>query len=178
MTEPPVFTARRATWATLLNVCVGLLLCALTIANLVHQLRTDGSLVVSALFALLALFFLWQSWTQFRDRVPQIEIGPAGFRVPAANPGTVPWSRLRQAQAGGGVLGLSARRVDFTVDAEIFAQLKLGQRFMGDVVVKARGWPNTFSVVTPQLDENADAIVAAVKRYWPPEHNDETEGEE
>ena len=173
MTEPPVFTARRAMWATLLNVLVGLLLSVLTIANLVHQIRNDGALTVSAMFTFLAVFFLWQAWMQVRNRVSQIEIGPAGLRLPTANPEIVPWSRLRQVQSGRGLPGLSGGRVDFTVDAEVFARLKLGQRFMGDVVVKARGWPNTFSVVTPQLDENADAIVAAVKRYWPPDRNDE-----
>jgi hypothetical protein len=178
MTEP-VFTARRALWATLLNVLVGLFLSALTIANLVHQIRAGQAWVVAVLFAILALFFLWQAWTQFRIRTPLVEIGPAGLRLPSASPDPVPWPRLRQMQAARGLPGLGGGRVNFTVDGETFARLKLGQRFMGDVVVKARGWPNTFSVITPQLEESADAIAAAVKRYWPPDrHEEEPEREE
>jgi hypothetical protein len=173
MTEPPIFTARRALWATLLNVLVGLFLSALTIANLVHQVRAGQSWMVAVLFAILALFFLWQAWTQFRDRTPLVEIGPAGLRLPSASPDILPWPHLRQVQSARGLPGLGGGRVDFTVDAETFARLKLGQRFMGDVVVKARGWPNTFSVITPQLEENANSIVAAVRRYWPVERDDE-----
>jgi hypothetical protein len=169
----PVFTARRALWATLLNVTLGLLLSALTIANLVHQLRADQSWGVAALFVVLALFFLWQGWEQVRDRAPVVEIGPDGLRLPGASADIVPWPRLRQVLAGRGLPGLGGGRVDFTVDPEIFVRLKLGQRFMGDVVVKARGRPNTFSVITPQLEENVDSIYAAVKRYWPPENDEE-----
>ena len=174
----PVFTARRARWATALNVVLGALLSALTIANLVHQLRGGDSLAVSALFAALALFFLWHAWTQFRDRTPLIEIGPQGFRLPSANPEILPWARLRHVRTGRRLPVLGGGRVDFTVDVETFARLKLGQRFMGDVVVKSRGWPNTFSVITPQLEENADSIVAAVHRFWPTDRDDDDEDED
>ncbi|HEX2116593.1 MAG TPA: hypothetical protein VHM01_19490 [Alphaproteobacteria bacterium] len=173
MTQQPVFSVRRALWATLLNVTLGLLLSALTIANLVHQLRVGQSWGVGVLFVILALFFLWQAWMQFRERTPLVEIGPNGLHLPGVSAEILPWSRLRQVTAGRGLPGLGGGRVDFTVDPETFAHLKLGQRFMGDVVVKSRGRPNTFSVVTPQLEERADAIYAAVKRYWPPDGDEE-----
>jgi hypothetical protein len=172
MSEAPVFTARRALWATLLNLLMGLLLAAITILNIVHRVREGGSLLTSIFFAVLALFFLWHAWTQLRDRAPLVEIGPAGLRLPSASPDALPWSRIRQVVPGRALLGMRSSRVDFTVDMETFARLKLGQRFMGDVIVKKPGVPNTFSVITPQLEENAAAIYDAVKRYWRPGGND------
>jgi hypothetical protein len=130
------------------------------------------------MFVILALFFLWQGWTQFRDRAPVIEIGPAGLRLPSASGEPIAWSRVSFAQAARGLLGLGGGRVDFMVDAQTFARLKLGQRFMGDVVIKKRGMPNAFSVITPQLDESASAIFAAVKCYWPPNRGDDNQDDD
>lgn len=181
MTQPaagPVFTARRALWATILNMALGALLVALTIANLVHQIRADGSWGVSGIFMVLALFFLWQGWTQFRDRSPIVEIGPAGLLLRSASNEPIAWSRIWHAQAGRGLPLLSGGRVDFMVDAETFARLKLGQRFMGEIIVKKRSVPNAFSVITPQLDESANAIFAAVKRYWPPDRGNEEQDDD
>jgi hypothetical protein len=170
-----VFTARRALWATLLNFLLGAALAALTIANVVHQIQRDGSLAVAAMFSILALFFLWQAWTQLSRRTPVIEVGPAGLRLAGVSEEILPWTRIVYVQRGSGLPGLGGGRIDFTVDAETYARLKLGQRFMGDLVVKARGRPNTFSVITPQLEENANAIFTAVKRYWPATTTDDRE---
>ncbi len=180
MTQPPpagaVFVVRRSIWSILMNVLLGLLLAALTFGNIVHQVRTGGSWAVAIMFGIIAVYFLWHSIEQLRDRSPLVEIGPEGLRLRGASAQPIPWPRIWHAQAGAGVLGLGGGRVDFQVDAEIFAGLKLGQRYMGDVVVKKRSMPNTFSVLTPQLDENAGAIFAALKRYWPPDRrDDETE---
>jgi hypothetical protein len=165
----PVFAARRALWATLLNMLMGVLLAAVTVVNLVRQFREDGSPAAAAVFAVLALFFLWQAWTQLRNRVPLIEVAPEGLRLPTASSDALPWRCIRHVRRAHGLLGIGGGRVDFTVDPVVFDRLKFGQRFMGDVVVKRRGLPHTLSVITPQLDENADAIYAAVQRYWAPE---------
>ena len=130
------------------------------------------------MFVILALFFLWQGWTQFRDRSPIVEIGPAGLRLPSASSEPIAWPRIWHAQAGRGLPGFGGGRVDFMVDAETFARLKLGQRFMGELIVKKRSVPNAFSVITPQLDESANAIFAAVKRYWPPDRGDDNQDDD
>lgn len=168
MSDGAVFAARRALWAILLNLLMGLLLAGFTVVNVVRQLREGGSPVTAGIFAIVAVFFLWQVWTQLRDRAPQVEVGPDGLRLPGAAPEAVPWTRVRHVAAARGLPGLGGGRIDVTVDAELFEQMKFGQRFMGDIVVKRRSMPNTLSIITPQLDENADAIYAAVKRYWPP----------
>jgi hypothetical protein len=169
----PAFIARRALWALWINVLVGLGLSVLTLANIVHQFRNEGPLLVSGAFAFIALFYLFQAAMQIRGRQPVIEIGPAGLRVAGASEDTVPWSRIMRVRGVNGMFGLAGGRVDFTVDMETFARMKFGYRFLGDLVVKKRGIPNTFSVVTPQLEENANRIVDAVKRYWSPPRRDE-----
>lgn len=171
----PVFAARRALWATLLNMLMGLLLAAITVLNLVRQFREGGSPATAAVFAVLALFFLWQAWTQLRNRVPLIEVAPDGLRLPSAGNDALPWRCIRHVRPVRGFLGMGGGRVDFTVDPTVFDRLKFGQRFMGDVVVKRRGLAHTFSLITPQLDENADAIYAAIQRYWTPEHRRDEE---
>lgn len=174
--EQPVFTARRALWAVLLNLVMGALLAVLTITNIVRQLQEGGSLLASGFFAVLALFFLGNAWAQLRARMPLIEVGAAGLRLPGASDQPLPWTEIRHVAPARSLLGLPARRIDFTVDPDAFARLKLGQRFMGDIIVKRAGMPNSFSVITPQLEENAAAIFAAVKRYWPPERPEEDQG--
>lgn len=168
MSDGAVFTARRALWAILLNLLMGVLLAGFTVVNVVRQLREGSSPVAAGVFAFVALFFLWQVWTQLRDRAPQLEVRPDGLRLPGAAADALPWARVRHIAPARGLPGFGGGRIDVTVDAELFETMKLGQRFMGDIVVKRRSMPNTFSVITPQLDENADAIYAAVKRYWPP----------
>ena len=182
MTRPPqagaVFVVRRSIWSILMNLVLGLLLAGLTISNIVHQFSTGGSWAVAIMFGVIAVYFLWHSVDQLRDRSPLIEIGPEGLRLRSASPQPIPWARIWHAQAGTRVLGFGRGRVDFQVDPEIFVALKLGQSYMGDVVVKKRSMPNTFSVLTPQLDESAPAIFAALKRYWPPDRRNDDDSEQ
>lgn len=177
MTRPspngPVFAARRSIWSILMNIVLGALLAALTFVNIVHEIRTGGSWAVAIMFGIIAAYFLWHGVEQLRDRAPLIEIGPDGLRLRPASAQPIPWSCIWNAQASSGPLGVGAGRVDFQVDTETFNTLKLGQRFMGDVIVKKRSAPNTFSVLTPQLDESAGAIFAALRRYWPPDQRDD-----
>jgi hypothetical protein len=173
----PVFAARRALWAILLNLLMGLLLAGITILNLVRQIREDGSPMGAALFAVLAFFFLWQALNQLRNRVPLIEIGPGGLRLPGASEDTLPWQCIRQVRPASGFAGLGGGRIDFTVDGDVFDRMKFGQRFMGDVVVKRRAMPHTFSLITPQLDASTDTIYAAIKQYWPARRPDEPDEE-
>lgn len=177
MTQLPpqgaVFIARRSVWSILTNIVLGALLTAITFANIVHQVRSDGSWTAALMFGFIAAYFLWTGIDQLRDRSPLVEISPDGLRLRSATAHPIPWSRIWRVEAAGRPLGFGGGRVDFQVDIETFSTLKLGQRFMGDVVVKKRSAPNSFSVLTPQLDENAAAIFAAVKRYWPPDRSDE-----
>lgn len=164
----PVFVVRRAAWFTALNLVFGVMLAAIAAINLVEQLQSGGGWGLAVTFAVIAAYFCWQAWTQFYHRTPVIEIGPAGLYLPSAAEQPIPWSRIWHADAGGGLASLFGGRIDFQVDPETHAKLKLGQRFMGDVVVRRRGIPNAFSISTQGLDEKNTAIFAAMSRYWPP----------
>jgi hypothetical protein len=172
-----VFVVRRSLWSILMNLVLGLGLAGLTVANVVYQLRTGGSWTVAGMFAFIAVFFLWQAIDQLRDRSPLVEIGPSGLRLRLASPDPIPWSRIWHAHATRGPLNFGGGRLDFQVDPAVFLRLKFGQRFMGDIVVKKRGQPNTFSVIAQPLEESADAIFAALKRYWPPDKQDDDSDE-
>lgn len=173
--QGPTLAVRRAGWFTALNLAFGAMLVVITIINLVDQLQAGSGWALAAMFAAIAGFFCWQAWTQFYDRAPVVEIGPAGLGLPSAAEEPIPWSRILHAHAGAGLAGLSGGRIDFQVDTETYAKLRFGQRFMGDVVVRRRGIPNAFSIMTQGLDTKNAAIFAAMSRYWPPERADHDE---
>lgn len=167
--RPPVLTGRRATWFTLINLCLALVLLAGAVANAVNILQTDGSWIMALVVLGLVGFFTWQAWTQFRDRSPVVEVAPDGLRVPAASDAPIAWSNIAIVAPAEGIAALGGRRIDVQVDAQTFSRLRLGQRFMGDFVVRRRGLPNTFSILTQGLDVGPAALHAAIRRYWPPD---------
>jgi len=169
----PIFVVRRALWFALINFALGTALLILTATNLIQLIGSDGAWGIALLFVGLAGVYTWQAWTQLRDRGPLVEIGPAGLFLRGAMDQPVPWPRVWQIQAGRGLPGLSGGRIDFQVDPETYARVRLGQRFLGDVVVRRRGLANGFSVITNGLDESRGAIHAALLRFWPPDTADE-----
>ncbi|HEX6980625.1 MAG TPA: hypothetical protein VF342_15150 [Alphaproteobacteria bacterium] len=173
-TSNPVFIVRRARWYTTANLALGLGFLGFTAASLVHQIRAGEAWILPLSFVVFAAFYCWQVWVQFRHRKPLIEISAAGLGLPGASPAPIPWSRIWRIEPGRGLPGLSGGRINFQVDADTFIGLRLGQRFMGDVVVRNRRLPNSFSVITQGLEERTDAIYAAIKRYWPPDTDNAT----
>lgn len=169
VSDRAVFIVRRALWFTLLNFVFGIVLLAMAAANLVELVRSGGSWAVALLLILIAGVYAAQAFAQMRSRANLIEIGPAGLRLPTASEAPIEWSRIWQIEIGRGLPGLTGGRLHFQVDIDTFARLRFGQRFMGDNVVRRRGYPNAFTVITQGLDENATAIYAAIKRFWPPD---------
>lgn len=164
----PVFVARRSYWSAAQNLVIGLFLVILAGGSIMQMMHGSGSWPAVLLFSAVAVFSCWNAWTQARDRNPMVAIGPGGLHLPTASDQPIPWSRIRRVELGRGLPGLSGGRVNFEVDAETFARLRLGQRFMGDIVVRWRGVPNAFSLIAQSLDERAGDIFAALRRYWPP----------
>jgi len=173
-TSNPVFIVRRALWYTITNLALGVAFLGFTTASLVHQIRAGEAWVIPASFVAFAAFYCWQVWGQFRQRTPLVEISAAGLSLPGVTPAPIPWSRIWLVEPGRGLPGISGGRIHFQVDADTFVGLRLGQRFMGDVVVRNRRLPNSFSLITQGLEERTDAIYAAIKRYWPPDTDDAT----
>ena len=75
----------------------------------------------------------------------------------------VVWSAVESGDALGG------GRIDIGLDVETFAGLTLGQRWMGDPIVKRAGLSPVVTVLAASLDSDARKILEAVRHYWPPE---------
>lgn len=159
---------RRAVWLTALNLVFSLALFALTLANLYWQWSRGESLVTGSLFAFVAGYYAMTTFNQLRDRQPQIVISADGLGLPAAAADPIPWSRILHLRVKKRLIPTLGGQVDLQVDPEIFLKLKLGQRFLGDAVLKARGIPNTLTVRTQGLDRSTAEIETALKRHWPP----------
>ena len=166
--RPAELVARRALWLTATSLFFALGLLALTLINLYWQWQRGESLVTGGMFTFIAGYYALITFLQLRDRQPLLAVGPAGLHLPAASADPIPWSRISYLRAKQRVIPTLGGRLDIQVDPEIFLRLKLGQRIMGDFIVKQRGIPNTFTVLTKGLDRGTAEIEAAIKRYWPP----------
>jgi hypothetical protein len=63
---------------------------------------------------------------------------------------------------------LGGGRLDVFVSAEMFVALKLGNRWMGDLIVKRAGLRPGFTILGASLDCPTKDIVEAIRRHWPP----------
>jgi hypothetical protein len=165
MTE---LVARRTLWLTAVNLFFALALFALTLANLYWQWSRGESLVTGSLFAFVAGYYALMTFNQLRDRQPQLVISAAGLGLPAASAGPIPWARITHLRVKRRLIPTLGGQLDVQVDPETFLRLKFGQRFLGDFILKGRGIPNTFRVLTQGLDQGTADIESAIKRYWPP----------
>lgn len=161
--------ARRALWLTGLNFLFALGLLALTLVNLYWQWSRGESLVTGALFAFVAAYYAAQTFTQLRDRRPQLVVSASGLHLPSAAADPIAWTSVLHLRAKKRLIPTMGGQLDLQVDLDTFLRLKFGQRFMGDFIIKGRGLPNTFMVLTQGLDQNAADIEAAIKRHWPPD---------
>jgi len=157
--------ARRARWFVLCNLVMALALLALGLANVVYQFQTGGPAWVGALLVALVAAYAWQTVRQLVDQQPIVAVRADGLLLPTAAVEPIAWSRI-QSVALGGVI--THNQIDIALDSALLAQLTLGQRFLGDSVVKRRGVTPGISIVTGNLDHRAPAILAAIRRHWPP----------
>jgi hypothetical protein len=167
--RPAEFVVRRARWLTAVNLFFALGLLVLALVNIYWQWSRGESLVTGAMFTFIFAYYSLITVQQLRDRQPQLAIGTAGLDLPAASADPIPWSRITYLRIKQRLIPMLGGRLDIQVDPETFLRLKLGQRLMGDFILKQRGIPNTFMVLTKGLDRRTADIEAAVKRYWPPD---------
>jgi hypothetical protein len=161
------FMVRRSRFFGLVNLAFGILLAAFAAANLWSQIAEREGLVAAGFFALLAASYVWHAAQQLGDRRPQIVVDATGLLVAAASPEPIPWPQIWRLDAGKRLVG--GARVEAEVAPEVAARLKLGHRYLGDNVVRLRGRSNGFAIFAMGYDRSAAEIVAATKRYWPPD---------
>ncbi len=163
--------ARRALWQMAITLIFALGLFVLTLANLYWQWSRGESLVTGSLFAFVAGYYALMTFNQLRDRQPQIVISAAGLGLPAASADPIPWTRIAYLRVKRRVIPTLGGQLDLQVDPETFLRLKIGQRFLGDFILKRRGLPNGLTVLIHGLDRGTADVEAAIKRHWPPNPN-------
>lgn len=158
--------ARRARWFTTMNLALAVGLLAMAIAAL-----TQGEAAVGwtggLIFLAVAGFYLWQTIAQARDDRPIVAITRDGLAMPASLDETIAWRDIAQVQYRASAI--AGARVDIDVVPAIHARMRLGQRAMGDAIVRRRGVPGGFSILTIGLDRDGAKLYAAIRRYWPVE---------
>jgi len=159
---------RRARWFLACNLAMALGLLALGIANVGYQYQTGGPAWVGALLVAMVAAYGWQVTRQLIDHPPVVAVRADGLLLPTAAPEPIPWPRIQGIGLGGFI---THNQVDIAVDHALLAQLSLGQRFLGDSVIKRRGIAPGISIIAGNLDQGAPAILAAMRRHWPPAEN-------
>lgn len=168
---PPIFQTlivRRSKRMAGLNLLFASLVFGLAIAVVWYAWREGESLTTPLMLLALAIFWGVTMGQQFRDDAPKAIVGRDGLDLPGVSDGPIPWSKVEELALGTGLRALGGGRLDVFVSAEVFAALKLGNRWMGDIIVKRAGLRPGFTILGASLDTSTKDIVEAIRRHWPP----------
>jgi hypothetical protein len=154
---------RRARWFVTTHLALACILLALGVAVALQAFRAGENLMIALAFLALIGVFWWQAVSQYRDRAPILVVRDDGLLIPSASPRPIPWNAIGRVGVGRWIF---AHRIELQVGIEILAGVKLGQRYMGDFVVKGRGFVPTVTILTRGLDQNGKAIAEAINRAW------------
>ncbi len=165
----PPFVARRSRLFAGAQAAMAGALVALIGGYVLNQYQAGESIVAAGFLFAVMSFYCWIALDQLRDRSPLLVIDRTGLFLPGVAAAPLAWPAIRRVELRSGFGGA---RLDVAVDAEVFPQIKVGRRFMGDYVVGRRGWPTGFSILTSPLDRNGRAIHTAIKEFWPPRDED------
>lgn len=155
---------RRSAWFLAANLAVAAGVLALVLLNIAYQWQNDGPIAVAALFVLLVAVYAAQTARQLILRAPVVIVGPAGLTLPTAHDAPIPWADIGDAALGGWPL---RSQVDLALPAETVMTLTLGQRYLGDAVIKRRGLAPGITIVARGLDRDAASILAAIHAFTP-----------
>jgi len=167
----PVFEVRRSRPFAIVHAAFTAALLALALGSLWHSWQTgfEGSrdaVYAGAFFAVILTVYFFNTVQHCIDRTPLVSVRADGLHMPTALPDPIPWTRVARVVHPGGFF-MGRHRVDIDIDPALRLQAKLGMRIAGDPIVGRRG-SATISVITQGLNCKPDALVTAIKRYWPP----------
>ncbi len=164
----PLLVARRSMRLAALNLLMGSLGFGLAVAFVWYAWREDtGLLGPLFLLAIVAVYGV-QAGQNFRDDSPKVVVERAGLSLPAVTDAPIPWDEIEQVALGTGIRALGGGRLDFVVGPQTYARLKLGQRWLGDPIVKRAGTKPAFTVLGSALDTDMKTLFVAIRRHWPP----------
>lgn len=151
-----------------LNLIFASVVFGLAVAVVWYAWREDEKLIVPLMFLGLAAFWGVMMGQQFRDETPKLAVGPDGLELPGIAETPIPWGKIEELALGTGLRALGGGRLDVFVTPDVFAELKLGNRWMGDMIVKRAGLRPGFTILGANLDTSTKTVVDAIKRHWPP----------
>ncbi len=164
-----VFEVRRSRLVLGIQILFSATLIAVTISHVHNLYVTDGlgrdQMITAGFFAVILTFYLIQSLQHFIDRSARIVVSPEGLTLVDALNETIPWRRVWQISRDRNLLG---RQLAIDVDPEIYARMQFGQRFLGSNVIRRRGAFNGFLILSQGYDRSTDAVLQAIRQYWPP----------
>lgn len=164
----PTLVVRRSKRMAGLNLIFASLVFGLAVAVIWYAWREGESLTVPLMFLGLAVFWGVMMGQQFRDDSPKVVVGADGLDMPGVSDGPIPWGKIEELALGMGLRSLGGGRLDVFVSAEVFVALKLGNRWMGDLIVKRAGLRPGFTILGASLDTSTKDIVEGIRRHWPP----------
>jgi hypothetical protein len=166
---PADLTARRAHWYLACNLMTALAMLAVAVLNIGYQFRTGGPAWVAVVLAAMVGFYAWQAVRQLLDRQPIVVVREDGLLLPTASAAPIAWAQIRDVARGDFMF---RNQIEIALDGAAAGALTLGQRALGDSVVKRRGVGTGLAIRAGNLDQPAAAIVAAILRHWPPSASD------
>jgi hypothetical protein len=152
-----------------LNLVFASVMFGLSVAVAWYAWREDAPMGAPLLFLAIAAFWGVTMGQQFRDQEPKVIVGRDGLELPGVAPAPIPWDKIEEVALGTGIRALGGGRLDVFLDAGSFVTLKLGNRWMGDPIVKRPGIRPGFTILGAGLDAKTRAIFDAMRRHWPPE---------
>jgi hypothetical protein len=162
----PLLIVRRNRRATGMNLLAASIAFGVAVATVWYAWQ-EGQNVLGPLFLLvLVTFYGVSAGQQFRDEEPKVVVERAGLLLPGVAAEPIAWSHVEEISVTTGLRAIGGGRVDVVVDAETFAKLKLGTRWLGDPVARKPGPRAAFSLMCGALDTPARTIHAAMRRHW------------
>ncbi len=169
MTPPVPLLVRRSRIVAGMNAALALAVVLAALGYVVtHASEAEAPWMGAAMVAALIAFQAWRNLQYLTDRTPVVVIGPEGLALPLNADAPIPWTAISRLGAARGAARIGGGRLDFEVDPETFARIRLGKRMMGDPVVKMPALPYGISIVAQSLDHPAGAMQAAIEAFWPP----------
>lgn len=168
-TKLPLLVVRRSRRHAGFGLLMGSLIFGFAVAVVWSAVESGDALGGPLLLLAVAAWYGVQTGKIFRDDSPKLVVERAGLAMPGVAPDPIPWARIAEIRVATGFRALGGGRIDIGLDAETFAGLSLGQRWMGDPIIKRAGLSPVVSVLAASLDTDARKILDAVRHYWPPE---------
>gem|GEM_PF-1677010 len=164
----PLLVVRRSRRHAGLGLLAGSIVFGFAVAVVWTAWREGGSMVGALMLLGIAAWYGVQTGQIFRDDAPKLVVERQGLSLPGVAEATIPWDKIGEVRVATGFRALGGGRIDIALDPEIFVGLKLGQRWMGDPIVKRGGLSPVISILAASLDANARTILDAVRQFWPP----------